>query len=234
MKVGEMRRFHQLAPREFWLGIATLLGVIVLDVLPALIIGVVLALMVLIYRASRPLISILGADPHTPGAFEDIKRHPDATPVPGALIARPDATLFYANAELVRDAIEQAVTSSSGPVHAVVLVLDANDDLDITSTEQLEKLTDTLHGKNVALGLAHVHGPALQMAQRSGLLAKIGPDHIFETTVGRRLRAIPELKPGFPIWVLWPLPWPTMPRQWVPAPSSGLGAAIYVPAPRAR
>jgi MFS superfamily sulfate permease-like transporter len=182
MKVGEMRRFYHLMPRDFWLGILTLLGVIVLDVLPGLILGVVVSLILLIYRASQPVISMLGADPDTPDAFEDTKRHPKAVSVPGVLIARPDAPLFYANAELVRDAIENAVDSAAQPVHAVVLILDANDDIDITSAEQLGKLADTLHGRGVALGLTHVHGPALQMAQRSGLLAKIGPDHTFETT----------------------------------------------------
>jgi sulfate permease, SulP family len=182
MKVGEMRRFRQLAPREFWLGMLTLLAVIVLDVLPALILGVVIALLLLVYRASRPLISMLGAAPDTPGAFEDAKRHPDAMPVPGALIARPDAPLFYANAGLVRDAVEQAAAGSRVPVRAVVLVLDANDDIDITSAEQLTKLADTLHARNVGFALAHLHGPALHMAERSGLLAKIGLENIFQTT----------------------------------------------------
>jgi sulfate permease, SulP family len=182
MKVGEMRQFYRLVPREFWLAMLTLAGVIVLDVLPALILGVVVALLLLVYQASRPVISMLGADPATPGAFEDIRRHPGAVPVPGALIARPNAPLFYANAEMVRDAIENAVASSPAPIQVVVLDLDANDNLDITSAEQLGKLTDSLHARNVALGLTHVHGPALQMAQRSGLLAKIGTDHTFQAT----------------------------------------------------
>jgi sulfate permease, SulP family len=182
MKVGEMRQFHRLVPREFWLAMLTLAGVIVLDVLPALILGVVVALLLLVYQASRPVISMLGADPATPGAFEDIRRHPGAVPVPGALIARPNAPLFYANAEMVRDAIENAVASSPAPIQVVVLDLDANDNLDITSAEQLGKLADSLRARNVALGLTHVHGPALQMAQRSGLLAKIGADRTFQAT----------------------------------------------------
>ena len=95
---------------------------------------------------------------------------------------RPDGPLFYANAELVRDAIEQAAASSPDPVSAVVLVLDGNDEIDITSAEQLTRLAGNLEGRNVALGLAHVHGPALQMAERSGLLARIGADHVFPTT----------------------------------------------------
>jgi MFS superfamily sulfate permease-like transporter len=182
MKVGEMRRFHQLVPPRVLAGHADPgwrdrpgrparpdprrgrgTGAADLPGQPA-------------------LVSLLGADPATPGAFEDIRRHRQAAPVPGTLIARPDAPLFYANAQLVRETIERAVVSSPGPVRASVLILDANDDLDITSADQLEKLTGTLHATNVPLGIAHMHGPALQMAQRSGLLAKIGPDHIFPTT----------------------------------------------------
>jgi MFS superfamily sulfate permease-like transporter len=91
---------------------------------------------------------MLGADPVVPGAFADIGRHDGIVPVPGVLIVRPDAPLFYANAELVRDAIEQAV----GSARAVVLVLDGNDNLDITSAEQLGKLADGLAARNVPLG----------------------------------------------------------------------------------
>jgi sulfate permease, SulP family len=202
MKVTQMRRFYRLMPREFWLGMLTLAGVIVLGVLPGLILGVGTALVLLIYRTSRPRVSILGADVSAPGAFEDIRRQPDAVPVPGVLIARPDATLFYANAQLVREAIEHAVATSPGPVHAVVLDLDATDDLDITSTEQLEKLTDHLHAKHVAFGIAHMHDPALQIAQRSGLLAKIGPDHIFQATPAAvawaQSQSGPALSPDIP------------------------------------
>jgi hypothetical protein len=78
---------------------------------------------------------------------------------------------------LVRDAIEQA----AGDARAAVIVLDGNDDIDITSAEQLGKLADYLSARNVALGLAHVRGPALELARRSGLLAQIG-DHVFPTT----------------------------------------------------
>jgi hypothetical protein len=64
----------------------------------------------------------------------------------------------------------------------VVLVLDGNDDLDITSADQLGKLAGGLAARNVPLGLAHVHGPALKMAERSGLLAILGADRVFPTT----------------------------------------------------
>jgi STAS domain-containing protein len=114
--------------------------------------------------------------------FADLRRHRGIVPVPGVLIVRPDAPVFYSNAEPVRDAIEQAVVSPAEPVRAVVLVLDGNDEIDITTAEQLGKLADGLWARNVPLGLAHVHGPALEMAERSGLLATVGADHVFPAT----------------------------------------------------
>ncbi|HEY1665561.1 MAG TPA: SulP family inorganic anion transporter [Trebonia sp.] len=79
MKVAEMRRYYHLVRREFWLGMITLVGVITLDVLPGLVIGVVLSLLVLAYLASRPVFSVMGAVPEVPGAYEDVRRHASLT-----------------------------------------------------------------------------------------------------------------------------------------------------------
>jgi SulP family sulfate permease len=180
MKVAEMRRFYRLVPREFWLGMLTLGGVIVFDVLPGLLIGVVTALVLLIYRASRPPVSILGSDPRTPDVFVDVARHKGVVAPPRVLVVRPDVPLFYANAQSVRDAIDSMVASAPD-IRAVVLDVDANDDLDITTTEQLERLFDGLAKRGTAVAIAHIHGPALSMAERSGLLSKIGFERIFPT-----------------------------------------------------
>jgi len=163
MKVAEMRRFYQLRRRDFWLGMITLLGVIVLDVLPGLLIGVVLSILVLAFMASRPVFSLLGSDPEVPGAYEDIKRHDDARPIPGVLIIRPDAPLFYANAQPLRDTVAELVSSADPAVHTVILDLDANDNLDITSSEAVQKLAGVLGRQHVRLVLAHVHAPARNM-----------------------------------------------------------------------
>jgi MFS superfamily sulfate permease-like transporter len=105
MRVAEMRRFYQLRPREFWLGMLTLVGVVVLDVLPGLVIGVTLSILVPAFVASRPVFSVLGTRPGVPGGYEDLRRHDTTQPVPGVLIIRPDAPLFYANAQPLRDTV---------------------------------------------------------------------------------------------------------------------------------
>jgi SulP family sulfate permease len=179
MKVAEMRRFYALVPREFWLGMVTLLGVITLDVLPGLIIGVVTSILLLVYRASRPRFSVMGADPDVPGAYEDIRRHPGARPIPGMLIVRPDAPLFYANSQSLRDTVTEMIRSSNGTIHTVILDLDANDELDITSTEALAKLIAELADHHVLVALAHVHATTADMIRRSATEGKPGADQTF-------------------------------------------------------
>jgi MFS superfamily sulfate permease-like transporter len=150
-----------------------------LVVLPGLVIGVILSILLLVYRASRPTFSVLGADRDTPGAYEDIKRHPGAQPVPGVLIIRPDVPLFYANAQPFRDTVTQQLHSPPETIHTLILDLDANDELDITSSEALGKLLDQLGDRHVRVGLAHVHSTTAEMMRRSGILEKVGADHIF-------------------------------------------------------
>ena len=179
MKVGEMRSYYRLIPREFWVGMVTLGAVVVFDVLPALIIGITASLVLLVYRASRAPVSVLGRSALVSGAFADVRRHPDATPVPGVLILQPDASMFYANAQAMQDAVVAELEASEPPASFVVLDLDSNDELDITSTEALLKLVRTLQKRDVQLLIAHLHGPARAVAERAGLLEALGDDHVF-------------------------------------------------------
>lgn len=120
----------------------------------------------------------MGVDPSSPAVYLDIERHPNARPIPGVLIVRPAAPLFYANAQLVRDTIEEMVRSSKDAVRVVLIDLNANDELDITSSEALEKLLARL-GEHVRVGLAHVHASVVAMMARSGLLETIPSGQIF-------------------------------------------------------
>jgi sulfate permease, SulP family len=91
MRVDEMRQFYRLAPREFWLAVVTLVSVVVFDVLPALGDRDHPSLVLLIARASKPKVSILGADPEMPGLYLDLRRHSEFRPIEGVLILRPNA-----------------------------------------------------------------------------------------------------------------------------------------------
>lgn len=121
----------------------------------------------------------MGADPDVPGAYEDIRRHPGARPIPGMLIVRPDAPLFYANSQSLRDTVTEMIRSSNGTIRTVILDLDANDELDITSTEALAKLIAELADRHVLVALARVHATTADMIRRSAAEGKPGAEQIF-------------------------------------------------------
>jgi sulfate permease, SulP family len=180
-KVAEMRRYYNLQRFEFWLAMATLLGVVTIDVLPGLVIGVGAMLLLVIYHASRPQIGSLGRVPGEPGAYGDVGRHPDYEPITDVLVLRLEAPLFYANATPVRDRIKTLVGASSPPPTALIIDLGGNDRLDITSAEMLTELVQTMHSAGVDVALADVRQPAIRMARRSGLARGLGEDRIFHT-----------------------------------------------------
>ena len=117
-----MRVWHIIASRklqkirlasrvEFWFGALALAGVLLIDVLEGMIIGVVASLVFVIYRSSRPHHLLAGARPGVPGAYSDLTRHPENTPVPGVLIVRVDGPLYYANALTVRDRVKAMIAA---------------------------------------------------------------------------------------------------------------------------
>ena len=125
--------------------------------------------------------SSLGRVPSVPGAYSDLGRHPEDTPVPGVLIVRVDAQLYYANALTVRDRVKAMIAEMASPPRAVILDSAAWDQLDLTSVEVIKGLVKELRGHGIAVYLADVHAPVLEYARQTGLLESIGEDHVFPT-----------------------------------------------------
>lgn len=180
-KVAEMRRYYNLQRLEFWLALATLLGVITIDVLPGLVIGVAAMLLLVIYRASRPHVGTLARVPGERGAYGDVGRHPDYERIPDVLVLRLEAPLFYANATPIRDRIKTLVGSSDPPPRALIIDIGGTDRLDITSAEMLAELVQAMHSAGIDVALADVRQPVIKMARRSGLLERVGKNRVFHT-----------------------------------------------------
>jgi high affinity sulfate transporter 1 len=188
-KVAEMRQYYRLWEVEFWLALATLVGVVTLDVLPGLVIGVAAMLLLVIYRASRPRIGVLGGVPGDPGAYGDVARHPDYQRLPDVLVLRVYSPLFYANATPVRDGIKRLVGGCDPPPRALILDLGANDSLDITVAEMLRTLVTAMGTAGIEVALAEVRLPVVETAERSGLLGQLGEARFFHT-VENAVRAL--------------------------------------------
>ncbi len=177
----KLQKIRQASPVEFWFGALALAGVLLIDVLEGMIIGVVASLVFVIYKTSRPHISSLGRVPGVPGAYSDLGRHPEDIPVPGVLIVRVDAQLYYANALTVRDRVKAMLVEMSSPPRAVIIDASAWDQLDVTSTEVIKGLVKELRGNGIDVYFADVHAPVLEYGRKTGLVDSIGEDHVFPT-----------------------------------------------------
>jgi len=177
----KLARLRRAAPVEVWFGVLTLWGVLLVDVLEGMIIGLLASLLFVIYRSSRARLSSLGRVPGVPGAYSDEARHPDDTPVPGVLIVRLDAPLYYANALTVRDAVRHMIADQEPPPRAVVLDAGTQDELDVTSTDMVKALVKQLRDGGLTVCFADVHAPILERGRETGLLEAIGEDNVYPT-----------------------------------------------------
>jgi sulfate permease, SulP family len=180
-KVPEFRLYRQEQPLEFLIGVVTLVGVITIDVLPGLVIGVVSMIVLVVYQASRPHVSVLGRVPGVPDAYGDVDRHPDYELIPGLLVLRLEAPLFYANASLVVEKVKQLAGAADPRPRAVVLDFSPNANLDITSSEKLGELVTVLRSAEIDFAVAELRRPAREAAHRSGVLGTLGEDRVFHT-----------------------------------------------------
>jgi MFS superfamily sulfate permease-like transporter len=169
------------APVEVWFGVLALAGVLFIDVLEGMLIGLLASLAFVVYRSSRPHLSSLGHVPGTEGAYSDLARHPGNVPVPGVLIVRLDAPLYYANALTVRDGVKAMIDEAVPAPSAVIFDAEGQDDLDVTSAQMLKGLATELSGSGVAVYVANVHAPVLQRMRETGILEAVGEGHVFPT-----------------------------------------------------
>jgi len=177
----KLQQIRLVTRTGFWLGVITMAGVLLIDVLQGMIIGLVCSLLLVVYKSSRPHISSLGRIPGIPGAYADLIRHPENLPVPGVLILRLDVPLYYANALTVQDRVKTLVDETEPLPRAVILDATVQEELDLTGAEMLKGLVMNLQGKGVSVYVAEVHAPAAEFSRRTGLYDLIGEEHMFPT-----------------------------------------------------
>jgi high affinity sulfate transporter 1 len=174
-------KLRRAAPVEVWFGVITLWGVLLFDVLEGMIIGLLASLLFVLYRSSRAHLSSLGRVPGVPGAYSDVTRHPDDVAVPGLLIIRLDAPLYYANALTVREAVKSMIAGQEPPPQAVIFDMSTQDELDVTSADMVKGLVRQLCQSGLKVYFADVHAPVLERGRATGSLEAFGDDNVFPT-----------------------------------------------------
>ena len=173
----KLRRVRLLARYEWALGVTTLAGVLFFGVLAGMVIGLVLSLLIVISRASRPRISLLGSDPSAPGAYVDLDANPEAVARPGTLILRADQPLWYANALAMREAVLAGLAAAPA-TRAVVLGTSSVGRLDVTTADVSAGAGGGAPEARRRPLDRRAAPAARDFAARSGLEAALGDGHI--------------------------------------------------------
>ena len=167
---ADLKRIYKVQQWEFWLSMSCFAGVAVFGAIPGICIAVVLAVIEFLWDGWRPYSAVLGRVDGVRG-FHDIERHPDARRVPGLVLFRWDAPLFFANAELFQQSVLKAVVESPTEVRRLVIAAEPVTSIDITSADMLAELTQTLSAAGIELHFAEVKGPVKDKLRRFGLLS---------------------------------------------------------------
>jgi sulfate permease, SulP family len=146
------RAYGPAARADFIAALAAMLGVLVFDTLPGLFIGIASSLLLLLYRASRPYVAVLGRVPGTSGQYRDLARHPDNEQVPSVVVLRIESGLFFANADWVCDRIREHAARDG--VTTIVIDAESVSFIDVSASRVLDQAVRDLNKAGVLLLLA--------------------------------------------------------------------------------
>ena len=181
MDMAELKRFYGSNRVDFVLAMVAMFGVLTTDVLTGLLIAVFLSLLIILYRASRPYVAVLGEVPGQVATYGDVARHPENMQVPGLLIVRLDAPIYFLNANVARGQILGLVTASQPPPRAILFDLGASADLDVASLDMLKNLVRELEEAGVDVLLAEVRGKVRDRLRKASVMADIGENRIYQS-----------------------------------------------------
>ncbi|PRY04523.1 SulP family inorganic anion transporter [Paraburkholderia sp. BL25I1N1] len=182
LEVQGMLRLYRLRPSEFVQSIVCLIGVATLGVVNGIGIALALAILAFLWRAWRPYAAVLGRVDHMKG-YHDVVRHPEARRIPGLVLLRWDAPLFFANAEIFRERVLQAVRGVPTKTEWIVIAAEPVTDIDLTAADTLARLHDELLELDVTLCFAELKGPVKDSLKHYGMFELIGEKN-FSPTIG--------------------------------------------------
>jgi SulP family sulfate permease len=178
--VSEFKRLARFRRSEVALALATTAAVLVFGVLYGVLVAIGLSILELLRRMARAHDGVLGFVPGVAG-MHDVDDYPDADVVPGLLVYRYDAPLFFANAENFRERAMAAVNDYPGRVEWFLLNAEANVEVDLTALDAVDQLRAELQRRGIVFAMARVKQDLRDPLKAAGMLERIGEDNIFPT-----------------------------------------------------
>lgn len=170
------------------LSAAAFLGVLVFGVLEGIVIAIGLSFVAFVNRSWRPYKAELGLVEGLRG-YHDLSRNPDAKRIPGVVIVRFDAPLFFANGGVFDDWVRARVRAAGDDVHTVILAAEPITDIDTSAADELVELDQYLQVRGIRLVIAEMKSPVVDTLARFGLTGRFTPDR-FAPTVGAAVDAL--------------------------------------------
>ncbi len=167
---------------ELSVAMVAYLAVMVIGVLPGMGLGVALSILILIYRATSPHSAVLGRVAGA-NAFHDISLRPNLETIPGQLVFRFDASLFFASANHFEEALMARINSAEQPVREVLIDAETINLIDSTATEMLVKLQSDLKTKGIVLAFSRVRDPVKDKMALAGVVDVVGAEHFYDTLI---------------------------------------------------
>jgi MFS superfamily sulfate permease-like transporter len=174
-----MRHLYQVRRAEFVLSVAAFLGVVLLGVLPGIAVAIALSVGNVFRRAWWPYQAVLGRVPGFAG-YHDVTSYPDASLLPGCVIFRFDAPLFFANSRTFREQVRR-LAAADPPPSWIIVAAEPITDIDTTAADMLEDLDEHLNARGISLVFAEMKDPVHAKVDRYRLTRTIDPDHFFPT-----------------------------------------------------
>jgi MFS superfamily sulfate permease-like transporter len=180
VEVSDLRRIYRIQRWEFWLSMTCFTGVAVLGAIPGIALAIVIAVIEFLWDGWRPHSAVLGRVERVRG-YHDISRYPEARLIPGLVLFRWDAPLFFANAELFHERVLDAVATSPTPVRWIVVAAEPVTSVDVTAADAVCELDDALHAAGIELCFAEMKDPVKDKLKRFGLFTRFGEQTFFAT-----------------------------------------------------
>ena len=179
-EITDLVRIFHIQRWEFWLSIVCFLGVAVFGAIPGIGLALAIAIIAFLWNGWRPYSAVLGRPDGVEG-YHDITRYPDARQIPGLVLFRWDAPLFFANAELFKERALDVVARSPSPVRWLVVAAEPVTSVDVTAADALAELDEALQGAGTELCFAELKDPVKDKLKRFGVFSLIGEKHFFPT-----------------------------------------------------